>query len=237
MHPVDMAPRSVTTRIARRLRRSAETEEAARALLGPRHPFTRAISLQRTLAIQLLVTVAVVALGLGGVLSRGMGALLVLGAATLVGLALIASSLLARGLVRDRTQELIAAGFDAGGLHVLDQERRRLASRRERERLARWLERYVRDAETWESRWPRYRPVAEVRCLRLVASEARETAQVLRSERVNVRGVAAVARFLTDGSQSALFKGDVDLLRREFLRLRWLLSPGEHGTPARRAAA
>jgi hypothetical protein len=233
-----MAPRSFPTRFARRLRLSAETEEAAHALLGPRHPLTRAISLQRTLAIQLLVTVAVVALGLGGVLSRGTGALLVLGAATLVGLALLVSSLLARELVRDRTHELIAAGFDADGLDVLGRERRRLASPRERERLARLLERYVRDAETWDRMWPSFRPVADVRCLLLVAAEARETARILRSERVNVRGVAAVARFLMDGSQSALFKGDVELLRRELLRLCWLLSPGEHSPPvqAHRAA-
>jgi hypothetical protein len=80
--------------------------------------------------------------------------------------------------------------------------------------------------------WPTFRPVVEVRCLRLVASEARETAQILRSDSVNVRGVAAVARFLTDGSQSALFTGDVELLRHELLRLRWLLSPGEHSPPA-----
>ena len=231
-----MAPRSLPTRLARRLHLSSEGETTARSLLGPGHPLTRALTLQRTLAMQILVVIAVVVLGLVGVLSRGTGAVLVVIAASVVGVALVVSSLVARGLVRERVQELIAAGFETRALPVLELERRRLGSRRERERLARSLEGYVRDAESWDDIWWSFRPVVEPRCLRVVASQARETAELLRSDRADVRGVAATARLLVDGTTSPLFLGDEELLRHELDRIRALLGADDRGH-SRRAAA
>ena len=133
-------------------------------------------------------------------------------------------------------QELIAAGFETRALPVLELERRRLGSRRERERLARSLEGYVRDAESWDDIWWSFRPVVEPRCLRVVASQARETAELLRSDRADVRGVAATARLLVDGTTSPLFLGDEELLRHELDRIRALLGADDPGH-SRRAAA
>jgi hypothetical protein len=111
---------------------------------------------------------------------------------------------------------------------------------RVRKRLARSLERYLRDAETWDEILPPYRPPAGVRCLRFAGGEVDDVASRLRSDGARAEGAAAVDRFLTDGVSSPLFVGDVDVLRRELVRIAELLAPAAASvdvTPSERIAA
>jgi hypothetical protein len=104
-------------------------------------------------------------------------------------------------------------------------ERRRLASRRERERFARSLESLLHDAERWYRILPAYRPPDGAQMLRYAAAEAREVVALLRSDAAHVRGVALTARLLMDGYRSPLYAGNAGRLREELNRIRYLLTP------------
>jgi hypothetical protein len=157
--------------------------------------------------------------------------------AGLLEVALLAAVLYFRSHTRDVTHELIASG-DGAALSVggVRDERRRLASRRERERFARSLERLLHDAERWHRILPAYRPPDGAQLLRHAASEARDVIALLRAEAAHVRGVALTARFLMDGSSSPLYAGDVGRLREELNRIRYLLTPDETAGALRAAA-
>jgi hypothetical protein len=205
----------VTTGFRRLLLRG--DERAAVRALGGDHPLARTLALRSNLVVQLLVTSIPVAFALAGLVLHDRRAPIVLGASALVGLALCAALGFVRQSTRERARELIASGADMRELPPVQDERRRLASRRSREQLARSLESYLRDAEKWEEILPPYRPPLEVRCLRFVADEVRAVASRLRAESPHVRGVAAVAGFLMEGSP--LFRGDVVRLRAELVRI------------------
>jgi len=218
---------TILKRAAVALHLSAETEDAVRTAFGADHPFTRAVARQRTVSLQIVATAIVLGLGVAGVVDRaGGGALVVLVVAGLVAAALVLYSLSTRTVVRENADELIAEGRDSPGVKVLAQERRRLASRSERESLARSLERHLRHAERWVDIHPAYRLPHGLRCLRFLATEVGDVVALLRSDTAQVRGVAATARFVV-GHASPLFEGDVELLRRELRRLHSLLSPEE----------
>lgn len=210
----------------------AEEEKAARAVLGPEHPLSRAVSFQRTVAIQALAATIPIGLGVVGVLSGVGRASLVLGAACVVEVALLVASLGARGTTSGRAQELIAAGDDAVVLPMVARERRRLAARRERESLARSLERLLRAAQRWEEIPPHLRPLPGVDRLREAAPEVRDVVARLRAEPVRVQGVALVSRLLSDGQASPLYRGDARRLQEELGRIRYLLEPPGSAPPA-----
>ena len=119
-----------------------------------------------------------------------------------------------------------------GGLHSplvpgltlpsIVRERRRLASRKERERLARSLEHALEEAWHWSPPLSS-RALPGVVCLRHATPEARAVIRCLRSERVSVRGVAMTARLLMDGLRSPLYSGDRLRLREELGRIRFAL--------------
>jgi hypothetical protein len=71
---------------------------------------------------------------------------------------------------------------------------------------------------------PAHRPPPGVHCLRFTAEEARDVVALLRAEVVDIRGVALTSRLLTDGYASPLFGEDVERLREELRRIRYLLS-------------
>jgi hypothetical protein len=162
-------------------------------------------------------------------------ALVVAGSAAIVGAVLVLAWAVRRETVRERVQELIATGDQSVVIPIVVRERRRLASRKERERVARSLESYVGDATRWTRIDPRSRPPAEIRCLLFARREARDVTRLVRSEAASPRGVTALLRFLTDGQRSSLFAGDVPRLRWELLRIANLLEPNE-SRRARRAA-
>lgn len=148
-----------------------------------------------------------------------------LAAAAIVQLGLLIAVPYFRGRTRDIAEELIAAGHDtARELRVVDDEYRRLASPKERERLARSLAHLLHDAERWYRMLPAHRPLPGVHCLRFTAEEARDVVALLRAEVVDIRGVALTSRLLTDGYASPLFGEDVERLREELRRIRYLLS-------------
>jgi hypothetical protein len=209
-------------------------ERAAARALGADHPLARTLALRHSLVVQLLTTSVPVVFALVGLTLHVRRAPIVLGAAALVGLGLCAVLYFVRQSMRERARELIAAGAEMHEVPPVQHERRRLATRRSREQLARSLESYLRDAEKWDEILPPYRPPLEVRCLRFVADEVRAVASRLRAESAHVRGVAAVAGFLTEGSP--LFRGDVIRLRAELLRICDLLG-GVADTDFARAAA
>jgi hypothetical protein len=214
---------------------SQRDEDAAAAAFGRPHPLVGALAWRRARARQLVVTTAVIVLGLVGTLTHTHEAITVLGTALLVAVLLVLGLWCARARTREQARELIAEGGPERSVPIVADERRRLESRKERERLAQSLEGYIRDASRWTTIDPRARPPAEVRCLVLASREARDVTRLVRSDASSPRGVAALWRFLTDGQRSSLFAGDVPRLRWELLRIADLLEPDE-SRPSQRVA-
>jgi len=184
---------------------SRRDEDAAATALGHLHPLSRALALRRAHAHQLIVTSLAIALGIAGTLSHTHEAGVLVGVAVLVAFALALALGIARARIRELARELIANGGTEHAVPVVVDERRRLGSPKERERLARSLEGYVRDATRWTRIDPRMRPPIEIRCLLFASSEASDVARLVRFDAPSPRGVAALWRFLTDGRRSALF--------------------------------
>lgn len=218
--------KTILERTASSLHLSGGEEDAARSALGPEHPLARAIARQRTVALQVVATLIAACFGVVGVLEGTSGARVVLGVAVAVGALLVLYAVSTRTTVRGRADELIAEGRDDDAVPVLADERRRLRSRDRRERLARSLERFLRDAEALLEIHPSFRLPRELRLLRFVAPEVRDVVTLLRSDSARVRGVAATATFV-NGDSSPLFSGDVEKLRNELRRLHALLAPDE----------
>jgi len=188
----------------------------------------------------MLVTAIPIALGIAGMLRHVATAPVVLAATVTVDIVLSAAALFVRRLTNDRVRELIAAGDDGVVLAVVASERRRLASRKERAKLACSLERLVHDAEGTSWTFPTSGPVYSTRGVRLAAAELRGLADRLRSDAVRVQGVALTERLLVDGYASPLYREDVGALREELNRILFLLGDQRRGprdTGDTRAAA
>ena len=210
-------------RAARRAGLSGEDARIAVSALGRDHPLAHALSLQHAVARQLLVaSMALVIAGAAAGARLDLGWIL-LGAAGFVCLVLTAGYAATRQLVRIRVRSLLADGQGSVLLPVVSRERRRLASRAERERLARSLERLLRDARRWTEIAPLSRPLPGAECLRLTGDEAEAVVDLLRGNYARTRGVAMTARLLESGSESVLYSGDVELLREELNRIRYVL--------------
>jgi hypothetical protein len=125
----------------------------------------------------------------------------------------------ARYTVRDQVLLLLSAGADAIPLRVVQRERSKLASREERERIARALERLQRDAQTVRLS----RALPGVVNLRHLGSEVEAVTRRLRHGPARVRGVALASRLLCDGLRSPLYGGNRAALREELHRIRYLL--------------
>jgi hypothetical protein len=202
---------------------SRDDERTAATMLGREDVLVRLLARRRARVDQLGVTLLPITLGIVGILLHSESAPVVLGAAVLVALGLGFSVAFSGFEIRDRAQEVIAAGYERLPLRVVRDERLRLSSHRERERFARSLERLLKDAQNWNRILPATRPPYGVRELRFAEREVHEVASLLRSDPVYVPGVARTARFLTDGASSPLFGGDDEALRTELRRIRDLL--------------
>jgi hypothetical protein len=221
---------------------TAADKHAAESVLGRDHRLTRAVSYQHTLALQSTVA-ALAALAGGAGLLRDLGvATLVVVVGTVVAAFFLLAWAVTRRVTRERAQDLIAAGDDSVVVSVLARERRRLTSRKERERLASSLEGLYRDALRWYEILPRFRPPAGVMQLRHTGPELEGLTQALRRDRVRVQGVALTARFLSNGYESPLYGNELEPLREELNRIRYLLETGDEvarddARPASAAAA
>ena len=222
----------VWKRLVRMLGAVPEDEDASSAVLGRVHPVTRALSLTRTVAKQLLVSIVMVPIGGLALAARVPDAADLFGAACLVTLVLSLALVITKGSVRDRVIELLAAGSDRIPLAVVQRERRRLISRSERERLARSLEQLLVDAQSARSRL-----LPGVAKLRHLSDETAEVVDILRRDDVNVPGIALVHRLLSDGCESPLYSGDLESLREELHRIRFLLADAACATKAHALAA
>lgn len=224
-------PRAALTRLV-----SRSEEARASAALGVDHVLVRLIGLRRSLFLQVVVTALALALGIIGSLEHVLLAPFELGAAISVALVLAGGVLFVKRHLRCQAQKLIASGYEGIGVRIVDEERRRLLSRSERERAARWLEGLLRDSQQRVTS-PLARPLPEVRCLRFVAAEISEIVTILRSSSVHVAGVARTMRLLDGGADSVLFSGDVERLRHELRGIRELLAPASRFADHDRLAA
>jgi hypothetical protein len=214
----------MTLPVARITRAFSRAEEAGAArMLGTDHGLVRSLARQHALSRQLLVIALPLLFGVAGTVKQIHPAPAVLGAAGIVEVVLLGTFLLTRSLVRERAQELIGAAQADDAIPVIANERRRLLSKKERERLARSLERALHAAEHWEEILPSFRPPQGIRLLRFTAREVREIAWLLRSNVDDARGVALTARFLAGGEGTSLCRGDVVALRQELNRIRHFL--------------
>ena len=234
--PVDTSRR--VRAIARRLRLVPQADESAAAVvLGPEHELVDVLARRRALSVQILVTSIPIGLAAIGIARHVGAAAIVLAAAAAVQLALLVAVSYLRSRTRDIAEEIIASGNDAArALSTVEHERRRLASPKERRRLARSLERLVQDAERWPRGAARYQPPPGVPCLRLVVDDAREVVELLDTEPAGVRGIALTSRLLADGGASPLYGTDPEPLREELRRIRYLLVAPRHRTNDRLAA-
>jgi hypothetical protein len=192
-------------------------------VLGREHGLTRAVSNQHSLALQSLVASLAVVAGTAAVLAHVGRAPLALGVAVTVAVAFVVLWLVVRSVAREQAQSLIAAGADCVVLDVVARERRRLASRGEREALARSLASLHRDALRWNRTHPHFRPLFGVAQLRHVSQEVDALVTALRHDRVRVQGVALTSRLLSDGQSSPLYANEIGPLREELNRIRFLL--------------
>ncbi len=219
---------------------TAADKHAAESVLGRDHRLTQAVSYQHTLALQSAVAgLAVLAGGAGLLLDLGVATLVVV-VGTVVAALFVLAWAVTRRIARERAQDLIAAGDDSVVVSVLARERRRLTSRREREQLASSLEGLYRDALRWHEILPRFRPPAGVVQLRHTGPELEGLTRALRRDRVRVQGVALAARFLSNGYESPLYGNELEPLREELNRIRYLLetaeTPVDAPAPQREAA-
>jgi hypothetical protein len=205
---------------------SRAEEEGAARVLGREHGLVRALAYRRAAVRQMLVVALPLLFGAAGTVRQAHAAPAVLGAAGVVEAALLAACLLTKSLVRERAQELIAAGWTDKTIPSVASERRRLLSEKERESLARSLERALYAAEHWDRIAPASRPPHGVRCLRFTAREVRGIVLLLRTDVADARGVALTARFLAGGYSATLYGGDSVALRKELNRIHYLLTTG-----------
>jgi hypothetical protein len=204
---------------------TTEDVRVAESVLGHRHVLTRAVTKQHAVSVQAFVTVVVFLVAAVGVLVHVPLSPLVAGIGGVVALALLVVRGLVRCVTRDRANQLIAKGLDDVALDVVERERRRLSSPRERERLARSLVKLRSDAERWSRIHPRFRPLPGVVQLRHLSRELDDVVALLRAPQVRVRAVALTERLLTDGCSSPLYGDELEPLREELNRIRFLLAP------------
>lgn len=127
-----------------------------------------------------------------------------------------------RAARRELCLELIVGGRQGLPLACIERERRRLLDPRTWERLATSIDGMLEIAARQLPVHPAVRPIFYVRVIRQVAPELRPIASLLRGDAPCVRGVAAVEWLLTSPA-SPLYGVDVEPLRQELGRVRYLL--------------
>jgi hypothetical protein len=139
---------------------------------------------------------------------------------------LIVRWMIRRVAVRDVCRDLVIEGRGEVDVRVVQGERCRLAEPCHRARLARSITSLVQASERPPTR-PRARPVFSARVIRSVEPELRAIAERLCAGEPPVQGVALIERLVHDGA-SPLYGSEVDPLRRELGRSRYLLQDTRH---------
>jgi hypothetical protein len=129
-------------------------------------------------------------------------------------------------LLADRQRELVLDIIIEGRGHLplaaVERARRRLLEPGHRQGLAHWLDAVCREAEHPIQRPAFARPLYSTRLIAAVAPDLAEIARLLGDDDPGLRGVAKTQRLLRDGT-SALYGQEVDVLRQELHRIRFLL--------------
>lgn len=204
--------------------------------LGASHPLVNLLRRSGTLLEQMMWVIAVQAVGLGLFAGGLRSGLWLAPAGAVVQVALGVRIAVLNASKRELCLALIVEGRPGLAVSCVDRERRRLLDPLTLEQLARSVDDIVAIAARPLARVPASRPLFDVRVIRRVAPELRETASLLRGGDPSVRGVAAVVLLLTS-SATPLYGRAVVPLRQELWRARYLLSgtaPQEEPAPRRR---
>jgi hypothetical protein len=211
-----------TRRPTRSVGRARTDVSVAEACLGARDPLAGVLRGSDTVLERLLSVTAVQAAGLvflSGGLKIGLSLAL---AAVVVQLGLFCRLAALRARRRQLCLELIVAGRQALPLACVDRERRRLLDPRTWDRLGRSIDEILNSATRPLPPQPAVRPIFYGRVIRRVAPELCQVASLLRGGAPCVRGVAAV-EWLVTSPASPLYGVDVEPLRQELGRVRYLL--------------
>jgi hypothetical protein len=195
-------------------------------VLGLDHPLRQAsdaldVSVRQLLAVAAMLAGSLPAAAAGATWARS---LTLAAAVVLVGAAPLAA--LRAQARRDCAVDLIIEGRGALPIGIVQRQCRRLVRERTRRILARTLQSMTeqtlrrRAAGSLSPRVPLHRPL-----IIAVQGELGAVAQLLRSRRANIRGVAFCERLLTDGD-SPLYGRDLAALRARLSRARSLLEDG-----------
>lgn len=229
-HGIAMRPHvprpSVPRQPAAARERAGSECSAAEALLGSGHPLVRVLGRLETAREQLVTVTAVQGAGLvffAGDWAFGLS-VAIAAAAVQAGLAFRIATL--RMEQHGLCLTLIVKAGSRLPLPCVEQTCGQLLQGRTAERLASSVDEMVATARRPPS-LPAARPLTDVRVIRATAPELAEVAALLRSD-PTVRGVALVERLLT-GPNTPLYGNDVEPLRQELRRARYLLTRDGEG--------
>jgi hypothetical protein len=200
----------------------------ARELLGPGHPLVHVADDRRVMGEQTIVVAVLLTASLLAVLAGVSEARAVVAAAVAVQLAVTWRLVLRASAERDLVLDLVAEGRGDLPLRSVARGRRRLGDPGHRARLARALDALRDEAATPLVRRSSRLPLYCRRVVVAVAPELDHVAQALRRGDASVRGVALGERLLS-AHDSPLYADDVDRLRDELGRIRFLLDADESG--------
>lgn len=205
--------------------RPGSDRSVAEGLLGAGHPLVGVLRGSETGFEQLRWVTAVQAVGVVFLLGNHRFGLLLAIAGVVVEVALACRVAALRARRRELCLELIIGGRQGLPLGCLARESRRLLEPRTLERLATSVDEIVRIAARPLPVHPANRPLFNVWVIRRVAPELRQIAGLLRGAAPCVRGVAAV-EWLLSSSATPLYGPEVEPLRQELGRARFLLGLG-----------
>lgn len=192
---------------------------SASDLLGVDHPLARVLVRLSVTWTQSLAVAALLLMGAFASVEGVSGSLWVVVAAAAVEVLLLFRAVLLIDATHEHARDLIAQGRGDLPLSVVDRVRRRLVDPRRRRQLASALDEMRQQA----ARAPDVvHPVCNGRVIAAVAPELATIAALLRRDEAGERGVAIADRLVVDDG-SPLYRDDVESLRIELRRTRYLL--------------
>jgi hypothetical protein len=228
---VVMRPHFPSPPVVHRSAAASESERSlAEAWLGAEHPLVDALDRFEVACRQLFSVTAVqggAAFLVFGGWRIGVSIMLAAGAVQVVLCCRVGAVRAAR---RDLCRELIIAGGGGLPLPSVSDLSRRLLDIRTRARLARSIDDVVRAAVRPRMFPGEPRPLPDARVIRAAAPELRQVASLLR-DRPDVRGVALV-EWLLSSPATPLYGFELEPLRRELWRARYLLAQEAQGCQA-----
>jgi hypothetical protein len=200
---------------------SREAPPPAETVLGPSHPLVETIETlaearRQILAVGVILLTSLAPASVG--IRWAQTATLSAGAMLCVMAGVVLES---RRRLRRHALKLILEGRENIPVAAVEEQRRRLLDGRHRTMLATSFETLADDSVSPGS-WPSASAFHRA-TVAAVADELREVGSLLRSRPSRARGVALAREVLTDGTQSPLYRGEVETSCHELRRIRFLL--------------